>query len=85
MSTPIDTAKDFTDDDIQGMARRVANNAIRSAEASDRAAVYAGHLFRDHIYNEALLILRSVALHERQRADRETTALLPTHYNVIQR
>lgn len=80
----VDTSQDFVDDDLQGIARRVANNAISSAEASDKAAVYCAHLFRDHIYNEALAMLRTVALHERQRAGRDTSTLVPTHYNERQ-
>ncbi len=76
----VDTSKDFVDDDLQGIARRVANNAISSAEISDPAAVYCGHLFRDHIYRSALEMLRTVALHERQRGGRDTSTLVPTHY-----
>lgn len=81
MSRPIDPAKDFNDDDLAGMARRVANNALQSAEVSNEAAIYCGHLFRDHIYNAALEMLRVVALHERQRGERDTGTLKPTHYN----
>lgn len=79
--TDVDTSKDFVDGDLQGIARRVANNAISSAEVSDRAAVYCGHLFRDHIYNAALEMLRTVAMHERQRAGRDTSTLRPTHFS----
>lgn len=82
--TDVDTSKDFVDDDLQGIARRIANNAIQSAEISHKAAVYSGHLFREHIYTEALAMLRTVALHERQRAGRDTSTLVPTHYNERQ-
>lgn len=81
MTQPIDQAKDFTDDDIQGIAHRVANNAVQSAEIADKAAVYCSHLFREHIYAAALEMLRTVALHERQRAQRETATLVPTHFS----
>lgn len=81
MTNKVDTSKDFTDDDLQGIARRVANNAVQSAESADRAAVYCGHLFRDHVYASALEMLRTVALHERQRAGRDTASLKATHFN----
>ena len=55
--------------DLEGFARSVANNAIQSAEIADKAAVYAGHLFREHIYAEALSMLRTVVQHERQQAE----------------
>jgi hypothetical protein len=54
--------------DLEGFARRVANNAIQSAEIADPAAVYCGHLFREFIYAEALSMLRTVVQHERQEA-----------------
>ena len=56
--------------DIEGFARRVANNAIQSAEIDDKAAIYCGHLFREHIRLEALSMLKVVVLHERQQAGR---------------
>jgi len=52
--------------DLAGFASRVANNAIQSAEISDKAAVYVGHLFREHIRAEALSMLKTVVQHERQ-------------------
>ena len=79
--TDVDTSKDFVDDDLQGIARRVANNAVSAAEIENPAAVYCGHLFRDHIYNAALEMLRTVALHERQRGGRDASTLVPTHYS----
>lgn len=56
--------------DLEGMARRIANNAIQTAEIKDAAAVYAGQLFREHIYAEALMMLKTVVQHERQQAGR---------------
>lgn len=61
----------LTEADLEGFARRVTNNAIQAAETKDRAAVYASHLFRDEIYREALTMLKTVVLHERQQAARE--------------
>lgn len=81
MPEPIDTSKDFTDDDIQGLARRVANNAVQSAEVQHRAAVYAAGLFRESIYAAALEMLRTAVMHERQRAGRDIESLKPTHWN----
>lgn len=60
----------LTNADLEGFARRVANNAIQSAEIADKAAVYCGHLFREHVYAEALYMLRTVVQHERQEAGR---------------
>ncbi|WP_334151640.1 hypothetical protein [Hyphomicrobium sp.] len=81
MTAPIDPAKDFTDDDLQGLARRVANYAVESAEAHNRAAVYSSSLFRESIFNEALQMLRTAVMHERQRAGRDIDSLKPTHWN----
>jgi hypothetical protein len=81
MSTPIDPRKDFTDDDLQGAARRVANNATQNAEIEHRALTGYSHYYREHIVAAALEMLRTVALHERQRAGRDTSSLFPTHYN----
>jgi len=79
MTSPIDTAKDFTDDDLQGIAHRVANNATQSAEIEHRVLVGYSHYYREHIYTAALEMLRTVALHERQRAGRDHSTLVPTH------
>lgn len=79
---PLDPAKDFTDDDLQGLARRIANNAVQSAEIDNKAAVYAGGLFREHIFSAALEMLRTAVLHERQRSGRSTDGLMPTHLNA---
>lgn len=78
---PVDTAKDFTDDDLVGMARRIANNGLQSAEIATPALVGYGHYYREHIERAALEILRAVALHERQRANRDTSSLVPTQWN----
>lgn len=59
------TDRTLNDDDLEGFARRVANNAIQSAEIKDQAAVYCGHLFREHIVTEALAMLKTVVQHER--------------------
>lgn len=58
----------LNDDDLDGFANRVANNAIQSAEVADKAAVYCGHLFRQHIKDEALAMLKTVVQHERMMA-----------------
>lgn len=64
----VDDERTLTDADLEGFARRVANNAVQSAEVDNQAAVYCGHLFREHIFSEALLMLKTVVLHERQQA-----------------
>jgi hypothetical protein len=64
------TDRTLTYADLEGFARRVANNAVQSAENVDKAAVYCGHLFREHIYTEALYMLCTVVQHERQEAGR---------------
>ena len=61
-------ARTLDDGDLEGFARRIANNAIQSAEISDKAAVYCGQLFREHIVAEAKLILQAVVAHERSMA-----------------
>jgi len=81
MGKPIDLARDFTDDDLAGMARRIANNGIQSAEISTPEIIGYGHYYREHVELAALEILRAVALHERQRGERDTSTLVPTHYN----
>lgn len=81
MTNSVDTSKDFTDDDLQGIARRVANNATQSAEIEHRALVGYGHYYQEHIYVAALEMLRTVAMHERQRAGRDHSTLVPTHFS----
>lgn len=55
-------ARTLNDTDLQEIARRIANNAIQSAEASNKAAVHVGHLFCEHVYIEALAMLRLVVV-----------------------
>lgn len=81
MSEPIDSAKDFVDDDLSGIAHRIANNAIQSAEIENRGLVGLGHHWREHIIKEAHYMLRTVVVHERQRAGRDHAGIFPTHMN----
>lgn len=78
---PIDPNKDFLDDDLAGMARRIANNAIQSAENTNPALIGYGHQWREHIVAEAHYMLRTVVMHERQRAGRDHAGIFPTHLN----
>lgn len=80
MADPVDLSKDFTDDDLLGIARRVANNATQWAEIEHRALVGYSHYYREHIIRAAHEMLRTVALHERQRGGRDTSSLVGTHY-----
>lgn len=81
MSATIDTAKDFVDDDLDGIAHRIANNAIQAAEIANPALIGLGHYWREHIIKEAHFMLRTVVMHERQRAGRDHPGIFPTHYN----
>lgn len=65
-------ARTLNDSDLEGFARRIANNAIQSAEINDKAAIYCGHLFRDHIIAEATAMLKTVVQHERAMAKAAT-------------
>ena len=67
--TPDEKAeRTLNDSDLEGFANRVANNAVQSAEIANKAAVYCGHLFREHIKTEALAMLKTVVQHERMMA-----------------
>lgn len=61
-------ARTLNDADLEGFATRLANFAIEDAEAHNRAAVYCGHLFREHIKRQALAMLKTVVQHERMMA-----------------
>lgn len=78
---PIDPSKDFLDDDLLGMAQRIANNAIQTAEILNPALVGYGHHWREHIITEAHYMLRTAVMHERQRAGRDHSGIFPTHFN----
>lgn len=65
-------ARTLNDADLEGFARRVANYAIESAEAREPAAVYCGHIFREHIITEAFQMLKTVVQHERNMAKART-------------
>lgn len=62
------TARTLNDGDLEGFANRVANHAIQDAEIANKAAVYCGHLFREHIVTSALAMLKTVVQHERMMA-----------------
>jgi hypothetical protein len=61
-------ARTLNDADLDGFANRIANDSISDAEAHHRAAVYSGHLFREHIKKNALQMLKTVVQHERAMA-----------------
>lgn len=70
MSEPIDPDKDFEGADLDGIARRIANQAISSAQAKEPHSIHMAHLFREHIIDWARLYLGTVVVHERARAGR---------------
>lgn len=55
----------LNDDDLEGIARRIADNARRSLEATDKTWVYMPS-FRNEVIREAFQMLQTVVLHERR-------------------